>query len=107
MVNAPVPLALGLSVLVNPQMVARSLQAYLHVIAGISNVLAELELADDSVIESEVAVAPSTQEATIQRLAAVRRFTLDLASPDQWTALIMAMPQQQVLLTQIWELLAK
>jgi hypothetical protein len=105
-VNAPLPIGLHLSVMINPEMMARSLQAYLSVVAGLSEVLESMGLDDASVIESEVVVAPNTQEATIRRLAAVRRFSLDLSSPDQWTALIMAMPQQQVLLNKVWELLS-
>lgn len=100
------PIGLHLSVMINPEMMPRSLQAYLGVIAGLSDVLETMGLDEASVIESEVVVAPHTQEATIRRLAAVRRFTLDLTSPDQWTALIMAMPQQQVLLNRVWELVS-
>lgn len=104
--EAPVPVGLQLSVMINPDMLANSLQAYLNVVAGLSEVLHSMGLEEATVIEAEVIVAPHTQEATIRRLAAVRRFSLDLSSPDQWTALIMAMPQQQILLNKVWELVS-
>jgi transposase-like protein len=105
-VTAPVPLAIGLSVMINPERINRTMQAYLSIVAGLTEVLQTMEMDEVSAIEAEIVVAPGTQEAAIRRLSTVRRFNLDLASPDQWTALIMEMPRQKRLLMKVWELVA-
>jgi hypothetical protein len=105
-ITGPVPISLSLSVLINPQQLENTLTAYLSFIEGLSAVLTQIESSADTTIESEVVVVPRTQEATIQRIAAVRHFTIDLTSPAQWTMLIMALPQQRELLYKVWELVS-
>jgi DNA-directed RNA polymerase subunit RPC12/RpoP len=105
-ITAPLPLALSLSVLINPQQLENSLAAYLGLIQGLSELLSQTDIGAAGTIESELTVVPHTQEAAIQRIAAVRRLTIDLTSPEQWSMLLMTLPQQRDLLLKVWELVS-
>ena len=105
-IPGPVPLQLHLGVAINPGALEESVPAYLRLVQGLDALLQELDMTTDALIDTEMAIHPGTQQATIHRLAAIRQIAFDMAQPAGWMDLIVEMQKLKPLLEKVWQLVA-